>query len=308
MQIVYISNRPSIFAETVEHVALFMEFIESVVVCVPDQLQAGFEAIQSKLPISVIPESQIFEESERANLPLLDHQRRNYLLRTQLTRSDKVDDRFIMSDDDARPLKPIDIETFIKEGRYRRYYFYDLAEWDNNQTEFDAGQIATFAVLNIEGLPHLSYASHMPQVIDKNLFIQAADFFSDHKDNHPLCEWSTYFNYAGYRYLDRFHTPEAYLTLCWPEHPLAWTCFVKPTNFCFENVTPALYQQRIFNKAKALASEDSAHSHSRKNTQKIIAWRKYIIACFYPEQKRGLLKYFLPRVWVNKLFKNQTNK
>ena len=306
MQIVYISNRPAIFAETLGHVALFMEFIDQVLVCVPDHQRTEFESIQAKHPISVLSESEILRESELAELPDLDHQRRNYLLRTRLVRSDSVNDQFIMSDDDARPLKPIPIETFIRNGRYRRYFFYDLAHWNNNQTEFDAGQIATYAVLNHENLPHLSYASHMPQVINKNMFVEAVDFFNEYQKNQPLCEWSTYFNYATSRHSEKFHDEETYMTLCWPEHPLAWKLYLSPDRQFFENYTPSLYKNdRVFAHLSPNTVGTSKSEQEHKNIEKVILWRKHIINQYFPEQKQGLQKFLSSRFWVNKLFRHQ---
>ncbi|MFT5612392.1 MAG: hypothetical protein ACI9LU_002902 [Polaribacter sp.] len=311
MQVVYLSNRPTIFAETLRHVALFMPFIKGIVVCVPETQKQGFQAIVSNIPIQVVVEGILLNNDEASNLSNLDHQRRNYLLRSRLIQSDKVDAEFIMSDDDSRPLKPITLDTFIKNDRYRRYFFYDLASWNNNQTDFDAGQIATCAVLDHENLEHLSYASHMPQVIDKELFIETQSFFSAHAMSYPLCEWSTYFNYAPSLSPERFHPPEAFKTLCWPEHPLAWKYYIKPANSMFENYTPSLYQNNeIFKDFTTTAESHSqiAESHSQivqTNIEKIILWKRYTISCLHPEQAKGLAKYFRFRTWANKLFMNQ---
>lgn len=303
MQIVYISNRPEIFAETLEHVALFMPFIDNALVCVPDLLCEQFQKLDTAFPVLVIAESALLSNKELSGLRGLDHQRRNYLLRSRLVASADVNAEFIMSDDDARPLKSIELNQYHKNNRYRRYFFYDLAFWNSNQTEFDAGQISTCVVLEYENLEHLSYASHMPQIIDKELFIEAADFFKPHAKNHALCEWSTYFNYAACKHPDRFHEPEAFMTLCWPEHPLAWKLFIEPQAYLFENYTPSLYSgNHVFdaqwNKQKNLDEVKAI------NIEKLIRWRKHAIACKHPEQASSLLKYLNLRTWVNKLTLN----
>ena len=309
MQIVYISNRPTTFAETLRHVALFMEFIDEVLVCVPDHQQAEFESIQASQAISVLSESEILGNSELAELPNLDHQRRNYLLRTRLVRSESINDQFIMSDDDARPLKPITVETFIKNNLYRRYFFYDLAHWNNNQTEFDAGQIATYAVLNYENLPHLSYASHMPQVIDRSMFTEAADFFAGHQQNHPLCEWSTYFNFAASQHPEKFHDAEAYITLCWPEHPLSWKLYTSPNGFAFENHTQSLYtKDKVFADYTSGAKPLNRAVQKQDNIKKVVSWIKHSISQHYPEQSKSLRKFLSLRVWVNKLLKHRQSE
>jgi hypothetical protein len=310
MQAVYISNRPTIFAETLQHIALFMPFIKAIVVCVPDKQIQAFQAITSTIPVQVVAEGAVLSDEEISSFSNLDHQRRNYLLRGRLVRSDKVDAQFIMSDDDARPLKPITLDTFIKDGRYRRYFFYDLASWDSNQTKFDAGQIATYAVLQHERLEHLSYASHMPQIIDKDLFIEAGEFFAEHQKNHPLCEWSTYFNYASEKHPQKFHQPEAYTTLCWPEHPLSWKLFVAPNDFSFENYTPSLYQNNnpfanVLVKRKEQGAEPKEQEMGTQNIQKIIAWREFVISQHHPDQSKSLLKFLSYKTWVNKLLRHR---
>lgn len=304
MQVVYISNRPNIFAETLQFVSLFMPFVDKAIVCVPDAQKHQFLKIHTTLALEVVTESSVLTDKEAANFSNIDHQRRNYLLRSKLVQSSMIDAQFIMSDDDARPLKPISIETFIQNGRYRRYYFYDLASWDNNQTEFDAGQISTYAVLNFENLEHLSYASHMPQIIDRDLFNEASTFFHSHSTQQPLCEWSTYFNFAANKYPERFQPAEAFVTLCWPEHPLSWQYYVEPAGYSFENYTPLLYQNE--GSFKNLSSVAKSHTNIVIiNIEKIILWKKLTIRCLYPERTKGLAKYFRLRTWVNKLFRHQ---
>ncbi len=301
MQIVYISNRPAVFTETIQHIALFLPFLEQAVVCVPDHLEAAFKLIDAPMTLLVVPESEILLPKEKNCLSQLHHQRRNYLLRVRLAAHDLVESRFVMSDDDARPLKPMGPDVFFEAGRYRRYYFYDLAAWSSNQTEFDAGQIATHAVLDHAGFEHLSYASHMPQMIDKTIFLEAATFFTANYEGHALCEWSTYFNFAVNRYPEQFYDAEPYLTLCWPEHPLAWRLYVRPSQYCFENFTPSLYRRaQVFDHMSA--QDISAEALEPLNVSKLIRWRKHTIGLMHPERALGWRKYLNPRTWVGKLF------
>lgn len=304
MQVVYISNRPSTFAETLELVALLMPFIKSAVVCVPDKLESRFNSIRSSLPITTIPESHILSSLDVEKLPFLDHQTRNHLLRSQLVKSELIASRFIMSDDDSRPMKIVKPETFLKDGRFRRYFFYDLAKWRHNQTEFDAGQIATCAVLQHEGLEHLSYASHMPQIIDRELFLESSTFFEGHLDNHPLCEWSTYFNYAAHKKPDLFYEPEPYSTMCWPEHPLAWRQFVTQPEYLFENHTPSLYKRKAVFFDQRAASSSSIATLNKQNIQKAILWKKLTLSLMHPEHGSGFSKYLSHKTWINKLLKH----
>ena len=303
MQIVYISNRPEILLETLEHVALFMPFVDQAVVCAPDQLLERFKANASTIPLQTIAESSILSEAEVGQLSQLDHQRRNYLLRTRLAEHNIIDSQFIMSDDDARPLKLIELTRYFEGERYHRYFFYDLRNWNNNQTEFDAGQLSTCAVLEYLSLPQLSYASHMPQIIDRELFLEAAGFFKALFLEFSLCEWSTYFNYACSKHPERFHKTCSYMTLCWPEHTLAWKQYVQPNEYLFENYTPTCYAaNRPFDGLQT--GRATREQITKISIEKIIQWRRFSIACSHPEQSKSLLKYFNPRTWVNKVTKH----
>ena len=301
MQIVYISNRPKLLAETLGHVAMFMPFIDKAVVCVPDDLLEQFDASASAIPLQLITEKSILSQTELGLLAKLDHQGRNYLLRKKLVAQARIEAQFIMSDDDARPLKMIEPIRYLEDGCYHRYFFYDLPKWDNNQTEFDAGQISTGAVLQYNNFPQLSHASHMPQIIDRALFLEAAQFFKEYSLDFSLCEWSTYFNYAATKYPGRFHEPQIYKTLCWPEHPLAWKPYIQANEYLFENYTPSCYSaNRPFEGLDP--GVPVAEQIAKINIEKIIQWRRYSLACLHPEQSKSLLKYFNPRTWVNKFF------
>ena len=84
MQIVYISNRPEILLETLQHVQIFMPFIKQAVVCVPDSQVEQLSVDDLTLELKILPESDILSGDELITLKQLDHQRRNYLLRSKL--------------------------------------------------------------------------------------------------------------------------------------------------------------------------------------------------------------------------------
>ena len=286
--------------ETLEHVALFMPFIDEALVCVPDKMVDQCTSSSSSVPLQVVSESEILSQNEASKLPLLDHQRRNYLLRTRLIKHQNVNAQFIMSDDDARPLKTVDVSRYFESNRYHRYYFYDLTQWQSNQTDFDAGQLSTGVILQYNNLPHLSYASHMPQIIDRDLFIEAAQDFTQYSSEHPICEWSSYFNFASFHYPEKFHEAKPFLTLCWPEHPLAWQQEVVPDRFLFENFTPELYAPRqVF---EGLPTEYQSEQTAKNLTvEKVTRWQKHMILTRHPEQADGIGKFLNWRTWVNKL-------
>ena len=241
MQIVYISNRKDIAQETLEYAENLMPFLtEAVFVCPGSQLRdCRFE---SRLKVTVMDEAEVLGKDWERFLKAKDHQFRNSLLRFSLPGVPEINDEFIMSDDDNRPLVKIPLSFFKSEGRYVGYYFYDLGDWSPRETDYDLGQHETRRILQ-KGYGTLSYSSHMPQIIHKGLLAETAEVFKDSLAlNAPLDEWSAYFNYGQSVYPERFHSPEPYKTLCWPPFPSDWEFHVRPDEFCFENFYPMLYE------------------------------------------------------------------
>lgn len=309
MQIVYISNRPDRLVETIAHVDGFMPFITKGIVIAPESQKEKYADLKSRIEFSFISEEEILGD-RYGNFHQLDHQKRNFLLRTEMARHSAIKDEFIMSDDDARPLKPITLEHFKNNKRYRSYYYFDLAEWNYGFNEFDVGQQNTCQVLKYHNLPHLSYASHMPQIINREIFLEMAMEFLVISQEYAVCEWSTYFNYAQSKYPEQFHQPEAFQTLCWPDHPNSWPHYVKPDTYCFENFTPALYEKgKLFNGISTCFSKQRQDKH---NLEKILHWYQYELRCqnpvtwkdinsiSYPLWKKAVLYLVLPLKKLNK--------
>ena len=247
MQIVYISNRKNLSEETLKYVENLMPFIHEAVYICPGVQMNEFK-FNSSLKITVIDESnalgkrnQLFRESK-------DHQFRNWLLRSSLSHLEFIDDEFIMSDDDSRPLKEIPMEFFKRANKYHAYQFFDLEKWSSFYTDYDLGQHNTFRFLEKEGYPTLSYSAHMPQIINKAILGQVLKRFeSVFQRQESLDEWSVYFNYAQKEHPDLFHGPLPFKTFCWPVMPSDWAYHIRPDGFFFENFCPYLYQKgRIF--------------------------------------------------------------
>ena len=236
MQIVYLSNRPKILNDTLIQVKRFMRFIDSVVVICPEN-QKGL--IQSQLPISFIFEEQLLGDLRQNHS--LDHQALNYFLRAKAIQQDIIEPSFILSDDDARPVRPVSEELFFQNGKYRSYFFYELDEWHFHRTDFDKGQQNTFVLLKQCNYPTKSFAAHMPQIIDRQIFLESYQEFLEYSQNYPICEWTSYFNYAKTTYADRFFESEPYLTLNWPKYPGDWPQYVVQSQYYFENCEPQLY-------------------------------------------------------------------
>ena len=240
MQIVYISNRPDILNDTLKQVEKFMPFVDSAVVLCPVACKGQISVLET-IPVEILFEEDLLHDAIQ-NISVLDHQTRNYLLRAKLIETEYVHDEFIMSDDDNRPIADVTLQDYKLNGKYRNYYFYDLEKWKYRLTDFDHGQRVTGILLRYLGLPHLSYASHMPQLINKEIFRESAVFFEKYAGKYPLCEWSTYFNYAHGYHSSEFSEPEAFRTLCWPDFPGTWPYYVRPGHFLFENYHPEMYE------------------------------------------------------------------
>lgn len=244
MQIVYISNRKGISGETLRYVENLMPFIhEAVFICPP--LQVDEFRFESPLKITVVDETEVLGEWNQPFRRTSDHQLKNWLLRASLAYAEVIDDEFIMSDDDARPLEEISLDFFKASGRYNSYYFYDLKEWTSRTTDYDRGQHLTRQALERESLPTKSYSAHMPQIINKTILGRVVEAFKDLPlQGVPIDEWSTYFNYGQTHFPEKFSPPQPFKTLCWPMLPSDWDYFVRPEGFVFENFCPYLYRKR----------------------------------------------------------------
>ena len=241
MQLVVLTARNDDIMKSLPYIEAFMPFIEELVVCCPTRnVQPFREKYEGSLRLSFITDDELLGGEA---LPC-DHQARNFFLRCRLMRQEKLRDVFIMTDDDYRPMKPITQEVFLKDGRYRGYYFYDLRDWQgtyNNYTSFDKGAFATRDFLLENGYDTLQYSSHQPQVIDRRIFLEMIE---THKgvEKMPLDEWSTYFNFGFCRYPDKFIPCES-VSMCWPGDLASWDIHHVPGEYLFENYYEELYSK-----------------------------------------------------------------
>jgi len=240
MQLFYISNRPKILNGTLELVDMCMPFIHEVLVVMPKE-NIPEQSNNYSFNLKYIPEDQLLDTSQTKDL---DHSSLNYLIRTQVIREyEGLDDEFIMSDDDFRPLVQMTASEFKSDNKYRSYYFYELNAWKHVTTDFDICLLNSKNNLSQSEMPTLAYASHMPQIINKEIFIESADFFRQAAKEMSLCEWTTYFNYAQAKYPDLFHEAEPYANICWPDYPNIWPEYVTPQKAKFENFYEHLYNK-----------------------------------------------------------------
>ncbi len=275
MQIVYLSNRPELLPETLGHVKHFAPFIDDVVVVTPEQTSSAMADACSSVELSatVVSDEEATGWTSR-QIADLDHSTRNYRLRAAAVHHDVIDDVFIMSDDDARPLVPITEADFIAEvGQHRRYYFHSLAQWRHDVTDFDKIMLNTLVLLRQRGVPDPHcYASHMPQIVDKALYNAVTAAVADEVTEYAPDEWSTYFTIGEHLNPDRFADPEPFVTLGWPQYPGEWTLETVPPRHVFENFYPELYEPGGM--YDGLPTDCQPDTVDTTNREKIIRWHR----------------------------------
>lgn len=265
MQLVTLSTRPGILAETWAHVRHFMPWVDHLVVIAPERLAAQFVGEDR----TVLSDEAVTGRSS-GELLALDHTERNFTIRGGLANCAEIDDVFLMSDDDYRPLKPVAPDLYLEGDRHRGFYFYDLDAWTGASTTFDDGQHHARELLGYLGYERLAYASHMPQILRKAHLAEAWELADRLSPTRSLCEWAWYFNVARALHPGAYTEPAPFLTLCWPQYPNEWPWWVRPSEYVFENHYPELYRDgHLF--AGLPTALDPGHAE-RHNVEKILRW------------------------------------
>ncbi len=265
-QMVVLTARNDDLLATLPYLEKYMPFITEMVVCCPDKnVDELKEAYKGRFELKFLTDSEVLDGAE---LPE-DHQTRNFFLRCLILNKDIIDDVFIMTDDDYRPLREISLRDFIDNNRYKAYYCYDLNEWGGtygNPTSFDTGMKKSRKWLSENGYPTMMYASHQPQIIDKRIF-------NEMTAKHPAVitsgtdEWSTYFNYGVGTYPDKFDVVP-YISMCWPGAKTDWDLYVVPPEFAFENHYDLLYEKgRVFDGLSDRFEDDSEELTEEKKSR-----------------------------------------
>ena len=262
-QMVVLSARVKNMHDTMKYIDAFMPFIEEVVICCPDDVAKDMrEGYHGRLDVKILTDDDVL--AGRA-LPE-DHATRNPFLRCLAMRNDVIDDVFIMSDDDYRPLETIDKSVFVDDCGYKGYYFYFIDEWLGScgeYTSFDVAERKTADFLRQHGLPLRQYASHMPQIIDKDVYIEMIDKFPG-IETMGLGEWDVYFNYLQAMYPQIFEARET-VSMCWPGAGTDWRVTIKPKKYLFENFYAELYRKgRIFSGFSTEYSEACLTENAKK--------------------------------------------
>lgn len=290
MQIVFISKRVDMLRDTLLQVKTFMPFVHEAIVIGPSFIKNSVLRV-SHLRCKYLDEDELLDLSSKK---IKDHSHRNFLLRMAMLKSDLLDSEFIMSDDDYRPIVPIDESTFMKNGKYRNYFFYDLNKWSSHRNSFDRGQYNSLLILERLGCTELAYASHLPQIINKALFKNCIDLIDENERDQPLCEWAIYFNIARMIAPERFSSPEPYMSLCWPDYPVIWDRYIDPLEFKFENYYPFLYNKNdLFWQVNPLPNHENYKEVLETKLKRIsdleesgdlprMSYRGFLFQLFYP--------------------------
>lgn len=274
MQIAYLSNRPAVLAETLGHVRHFMPWVTEAVVLAPDALHGQLRdlAATTGFELTLVSENDLLTASERSQLGA-PHAAHNAVLRRALIDRGPLADRFLQSDDDYRPLKMVDESFFAAGDQMVVYPFYDLSLWRRDETSFDHAQHATYLALQYLGAEHLSFASHMPQILDRELTQQAYAAASRLTDSTEFCEWTLPIGVARMMAPDLFAEPRPFATMCWPRLPHEWPFWVRPEELVFENFYPDLYEAgHLFDGLPTALDAQHAERHA---FEKMSRWYRF---------------------------------
>lgn len=274
-QIAYLSNRPGVLAETLDYVSHFMPWVRQAVVMCPG---SSVEPLRRAVGDGEGPELVIVDEdalqtvAERTALSD-SHGARNATLRQLFLERGPLEDTFLQSDDDYRPLKPVAPSLFVQDGRILSYSFYDLAHWRRNESSYDAVQRRSYLVLSYLGAGHRCFASHMPQLIDRALFLEAFAEAAKLTASKEICEWSLPLNYGRLVAPERFGEVRTFRTMCWPQYPHEWPYAERPEDLTFENFYPELYSPGHLFAGISTALDLSAPE--RQAFEKISRWYEF---------------------------------
>lgn len=291
-QMVYLTARSEAIGDTLKYVDAFMPFIKKVLLCCPDSVRDNMlNCYSGRLEVNVLTDSQIMGGE---TIPK-DHQLRNTLLRIKSFGLDLVDDVFLMSDDDYRPLKNIDVTTYINDGKYNAYYFYDLTMWkgdNNNYTSYDKGIFRTRDYLLKNGYPTKQYSSHMPQIINKNIYLEMVDSFPG-IEKEGLDEWTIYFNYLTCNY-PQLVDNKLFMTVNWPEQVDDWDLMEYPKEYLFENYYSNLYDEgQIFEGFSKQFNENTIAENKKKvDIIKSLYSKKYKADEIYKNYEKEYIKQY----------------
>jgi len=259
-----------------------MPFLSGIIVVVPRQI-VNQCAAQTKAFVRFVDETEFIhpEEPEKYGLPGFEHASFNFILRSSIICSTKGQELlgrdFLVMDDDNIPLEKIKLDQFMSSNNtYTGYYYQRLSRILPEKFQFrsyDVSLQVTRQMLADRGITDgLVFSSHMPQVINQKIFIEACNFFNPIRYNYMICDWTMYFNYALKHYPQCFCCRPAPV-ICWPMNPGMAATSLLAKNPIFENYYPENYATGgMFHTLHRYASSDN--DWLSQNQEKIAIFRQ----------------------------------
>lgn len=277
LQYVFISIKPDIVAKNIAQNDKLNKLTKEYIIFTQPQLIKKFRSIRSSHPVAVYDEVELLGKNYKL-FTTSQHVRKNWLLRSALAHFEKIDQYFVMLDDDNMPLKQVTRKTYLtNKNQIKGYYYHDLIDWGHHSTDYDNGQRDSRNLLEQNGCELLSYSSHMPQLINKAVFGEVVDLLYRSGLKKSIDEWDVYFNYLASTRPSQFRKT-VFVTMNWPGHPNDWWSNYWPTTFQFENYYEGIYEPTGY--FHGLTLNDRAKKVAIKNkqmkpyieTQKLMQW------------------------------------
>lgn len=262
-QLFMLSSRAEDLAETLPYYERYMPWLRRLLILCPRSARPAMEQLRTGLALDFLHDEDLLTAADMPS----DHALRNLRLRWAAMKSDKLDPVFLMADDDNRPLKPVSLGEFRRDGRFRLFCWHpDLHRFRgavNNPTSFDRSIASGVRLLDERELACRSYASHCPQIIVKRIWLEAAAAVPEAWDS-AVPEWDLYGNYAMKAYAPCFEAVR-YRTMNWPARPSDFAIPTPPEDYLFENFYRWMYGPgELFDGLPACLTEDADAVNAEK--------------------------------------------
>lgn len=241
IQIVYISISPNNIRRSMQS---FVEHAgtKRVLILTKLILHQEMKSVIHDLDLDgiVLCDEEVVDESV---LVKMDHQEKNFALRSALYARNEVDELFIAADDDCILLRKLPDSFFLKNGKFiGRKCFPSMSDWQSSpfgQSSYDQGQWQTATLLKSYGFKDASYSAHQAQILNKAIACEIYREFSI-VNIKKIDEWSIYFNIAMLRYSNKIISTIA-TTLYWPNEYSSWMPLWFNDDIYFENYYESNY-------------------------------------------------------------------
>ena len=297
MKALIISNRTSGWQEKINCFRLLMPFLTGIVIVAPRPVVEQCAARENDF-VRFVDETEFIQPNkpEEYGLNGFEHASFNFILRTSIICSARgfelLGENFLVMDDDNIPLEKIPLDIFFANKTYTGYYYQRFSRILPEKFQlrsYDVSLQKTKKMLADKGIDNgFVFSSHMPQIINRTIFIQACEFFNADRYGYMICDWSMYFNYAIKHHPKRFCRQPAPV-ICWPMNRGMAATSLLAVKRLFENSYAENYVPGgLFHTLPRYATTDN--NGKNKNQQKIAFFRQQ-----YPCRNRfnALLHYLL---------------